>query len=212
MRLAKEEVAKRIASSTNKGATSKKKDEPTESSTSNDTTKTNEEVFKVGDFCRATYEEDGVDYEAKIIENDPITNKFVIKYIGYENEEIKNGLSLLPSWGKKFRKQQKSEAKAAKGESGSVVSMDADVGQVLFDRNKAADSKQLKDKAQKVPCGYPIGNNIMFPPPPPMPPMLNDNLEDAEHLSAMLMSWYMSGYYTGLYQGQKLAEQKRSQQ
>ncbi|XP_063709516.1 survival motor neuron protein [Culicoides brevitarsis] len=196
MKLAKEEVAKRLANATNK-STKKSVESPGSSKQP-----AQPKDFKVGEFCRATYE-DGVDYEAKIMAVDS-NGKFTIRYIGYENEEYKEKSELLPSWGKKARKQQKFEAKQAGNvaedgsESGVSMEHDFGAGQVLFERQKAG-------KAQAKSSG-----GVFFPPPPPMPPMLDENLEDAEHLSAMLMSWYMSGYYTGLYQGQKMAAaQKR---
>lgn len=199
MKLAKEEVAKRLANATNKSGTHKKTPESPGSS------KKAKEDYKVGDFCRATYE-DGVDYEAKIMAVDS-SGKFLIRYIGYENEEYKDKSELLASWGKKVRKQQKCEAKQTKvAEDGSEsgVSMDAEFGaQVLFERPKPGTTQTKANKNSA---------NVFFPPPPPMPPMIDENLEDAEHLSAMLMSWYMSGYYTGLYQGQKIAQQKRKGQ
>lgn len=200
MKLAKEEVAKRLANATNKSAAQKK----SEKSESPGSSKQLSKDFKVGDFCRATYE-DGIDYEAKIMAVDS-SGKFLIRYIGYENEEYKEKTELLSTWGKKVRKQQKSEAKQSKagGEEGSEsgVSMDADFGdQVLFERTKSG-TAQVKAGSSKNSA------NVFFPPPPPMPPMIDENLEDAENLSAMLMSWYMSGYYTGLYQGKKMAQQK----
>lgn len=200
MKLAKEEVAKRLANATNKSAAQKK----SEKSESPGSSKQLPKDFKVGDFCRATYE-DGIDYEAKIMAVDS-SGKFLIRYIGYENEEYKEKTELLSTWGKKVRKQQKSEAKQSKagGEEGSEsgVSMDADFGdQVLFERTKSGIA-QVKAGSSKNSA------NVFFPPPPPMPPMIDENLEDAENLSAMLMSWYMSGYYTGLYQGKKMAQQK----
>lgn len=201
MKLAKEEVAKRLANATNKTA-AQKKSEKTNSPGSSKPSQTKD--LKVGDFCRATYE-DGVDYEAKIIAIDS-SGKFLIRYIGYENEEYKFKSELLASWGKKVRKQQKSEAKQSCVEeegSESGVSMDADFGgQVLYERQKSGKSQAKAGNPKSA-------ANVFFPPPPPMPPMLDENLEDAENLSAMLMSWYMSGYYTGLYQGQKMAQQKR---
>lgn len=198
MKLAKEEVAKRLANATNKSGEQKKAESPGSS-------KNQTKDFKVGDFCRATYE-DGVDYEAKIIAVDS-NGKFLIRYIGYENEDYKEKSELLATWGKKVRKVQKFEAQQASNvEEGSEsgVSMDAEFGgQVLFERPKPGTKAQVKAGTSKS------GASVIFPPPPPMPPMIDENLEDAEHLSAMLMSWYMSGYYTGLYQGQKMAQQKR---
>uniref|UniRef100_A0A336N3A3 CSON009676 protein n=1 Tax=Culicoides sonorensis TaxID=179676 RepID=A0A336N3A3_CULSO len=204
MKLAKEEVAKRLANATNKKLAAGGAQKQPEKTESPGTSK--QKDFKIGEFCRATYQ-DGVDYEAKIIATDS-NGQFLIRYIGYENEEYKTKDELLPSWGKKSRKQQKSEAKQANADvdgSESGVSMEGDFGNnVLFERPTPGKAQSKGGSAHKIPAP-----TVMYPPPPPMPPMLDENLEDAENLSAMLMSWYMSGYYTGLYQGQKMAQQKR---
>lgn len=183
MTLAREEVAKRLASATNKS--SKKKSSDATSSTSQE----KERDFKVGDFCRSTYE-DGIDYEARILAKGASTNEFLIKYIGYNNEELTNATKLLPSWGKKHRKQQKLAAELEKA------------NKPVKSQGSAAETHlQAPTK---------IDASVMFPPPPPMPPFLEgENAQDAEHLSAMLMSWYMSGYYTGLYQGQKIVARRQ---
>lgn len=215
MKLAKEEVARRLADATN--SANKKKagtNQDNDASSSSASSTKGERKFKIGDFCRATYE-DGIDYEAKVMGQDAMSRKFLIKYIGYDNEEFVDGTELLPSWGKRQRKQQKLAAQIDKDQDDqtgvAAGAQQMSFGQVLFDRTKegnlSSSSQQPKlKKSSKIDPAM----NLMFPPPPPMPPMIDENMEDAEHLSAMLMSWYMSGYYTGLYQGQKLA-QKRSQ-
>lgn len=208
MKLAKEEVAKRLAEATNSTHTKKQAGQQEEPGSSSASSAKADRKYKVGDFCRATYE-DGIDYEAKVIAQDPINRKFLIKYIGYDNEEFVESQNLLPSWGKRQRKQQKLAAHIDKDQEDRQQQQTDPMcyGQVLFDRKQEAVGSQpkLKKSTKNDPA-----MNLMFPPPPPMPPMMDENMEDAEHLSAMLMSWYMSGYYTGLYQGQKLA-QKRNQ-
>lgn len=185
MKLAKEEVAKRIATATNK--TSKKK-APSETAitASSSTSQEKDKEFRIGDFCRSTYE-DGIDYEAQIISKDQLTNKFLIKYIGYNNEELVTSADLLPSWGKKHRKQQKVAAELERA---------------------VPEARVASTKGAKMPTLQKLDPKVVFPPPPPMPPILDDDMQDAEHLSAMLMSWYMSGYYTGLYQGQKMGRRQ----
>lgn len=168
--LGSEDVAKHIASNTNAGATKILENESS-----------NLIEFNVGDYVRSTYCDDGCDYEAKILSKDNSNGTCLVKYIGYDNEEIVNMKDLLPSWGKKSRRLQfqQTTARWRKDIHGSTVT------------NK----KILIDAV---------------PPPPPLPTMLAQSTSDSEHLSAMLMSWYMSGYYTGIYEGIKIAKKKKS--
>lgn len=192
LKLAKEEVAKRIANSTN----TQTEQIDSESDAANEPPvihSSPKEVFKmkslnVGDFVRHTYE-DGIDYEAEIIEI--VTDVAVIRYIGYENEQTVNLTDCVESWGKRARKRQEKAAAQDKGKQ-----TEAEQGQ--FKNN---DHHSQFEKYR---------NSMSIPPPmPPMPPML-DLSEDSEHMSAMLMSWYMSGYYTGLYQGIKQAQSNQN--
>uniref|UniRef100_A0A8D8D6J3 Survival motor neuron protein n=1 Tax=Culex pipiens TaxID=7175 RepID=A0A8D8D6J3_CULPI len=167
-------------------------------------------VYKVGDYCRATYEDDGVDYEAKIMAIGK-NQDTLIRFIGYNNEQTATLDDLVPSWGRKSRRKQREDAaeEAAEADSHRMEISD--------------DEEKLTKKASKIRInygpGFPaqtsaafgagMGASFMVPPPPPMPPMLEheDDLE-SENLSAMLMSWYMSGYYTGLYHGQKMSQKR----
>lgn len=167
-------------------------------------------VYKVGDYCRATYEDDGVDYEAKIMAIGK-NQDALIRFIGYNNEQTATLDDLVPSWGRKSRRKQREDAaeEAAEADSHRMEISD--------------DEEKLTKKASKIRInygpGFPaqtsaafgagMGASFMVPPPPPMPPMLEheDDLE-SENLSAMLMSWYMSGYYTGLYHGQKMSQKR----
>ncbi|XP_055380694.1 survival motor neuron protein isoform X2 [Condylostylus longicornis] len=167
-KLAKSEIAKRIASATNSSDRNSKQNQPNQSAEC--------VSYNIGDYVRATYE-DEMDYEAKIIAIDRETKKCTIRYIGYDNEQDVSICDLVPSWGKKARKIQFAKAKNDKGHR----------------------------KKERINVSLP---NYNLPPPPPIPPMLNELNEDSENISAMLMSWYMSGYYTGLYQGQKMVKSK----
>lgn len=179
IKISKEEVAKRIARSTNTGAGAS-----SDSETAAIQQPQNSD-YKAGDYVRCTYGEDGIDYEAIIISIED--DQYLIKYIGYDNEEIVATEALIPSWGKKARKKQ---ILAAFASTAATVT-----------------SEQHRQTAYKDELQFQQYNRnrtgMMIPPPPPMPPMMEDMSEDSEHLSAMLMSWYMSGYYTGLYQGLK---------
>ena len=192
VKLQREQVAKRIATQTNKAEA-----ESTDNETAVQSQESDEE-YKVGDFVRATYEEDGIDYEAKIVSIEE-NGDFRLRFIGYENEQQVHSDDLLPTWGPKARKQQKSDAGR---ETNGTESQWQPV----------EDTQRLKEVCNGASYFDAAGMNPMIPPPPPMPPMLNDLTEDSEHLSSMLMAWYMSGYYTGLYQGQKMAQQKNQRQ
>ncbi|KAM7350545.1 survival motor neuron [Cochliomyia hominivorax] len=184
IKLAREELARRIALSTSK--------EVSRSSTENKNLKScgmdsiiKKPEYNVGDYVRATYD-DGIDYEAKIISIDKSSGTCLLKYIGYDNEQHFPLDNLIASWGKKARRLQFAKAKLEDTEH--ILKMD-NIGNKTSKRNKSYNIKTI-------------------PPPPPMPPMLSatQNCEDSEHLSAMLMSWYMSGYYTGVYQGIQMAK------
>lgn len=102
VRLQREEVAKQIAMKTN----TKPKSEEAEEESSESSDEASVVVFKVGDFVRSTFADDGVDYEAEILkvnENDTCT----IKYIGYGNEDRVKMENLVASWGPEAREEQK---------------------------------------------------------------------------------------------------------
>lgn len=184
IKLAREELARRIALSTSVSKGHSLKDD--NSKDNSDAIISSQIGHKVGEYVRATYE-DGVDYEAKIISIDENAGTCLLKYIGYENEQEVALSELIASWGKKSRRLQFAKAK-----------LDADTDQINAGASSSKTSKKNKTAV----------NLSTIPPPPPMPPMLTatQNAEDSEHLSAMLMSWYMSGYYTGVYQGMQMAK------
>lgn len=210
IKLTKAEVAKRLANLTNKqgkGSVSESTDNEMDSESKLSETNA---AYKVGQFVRATYDADGVDYEARIIEiyeNGDGGEDCLLQFIGYGNEQIVPIADLLPSWGRKARRQQMSQA------AEEVTNMDfEDDAQQETNGPVNAGRTQRQSNATRASAtnahsfnGH-FGSSLMIPPPPPMPPMLNELTEDSEHLSAMLMAWYMSGYYTGLYQGQKIAK------
>ncbi|XP_031621156.1 survival motor neuron protein [Contarinia nasturtii] len=180
------DVAKSIAADTNKKSTTIIPSQASNMSTSDD----GDDTFKVGDYVRATYNVDNIDYEAQIVSIDDENDVCVVKFIGYDNEQTVRIVDLVSSWGEE--EQQKQELDAATEEP--VDDGDDDVYPKELYRNC---------DLQK--------NSLPIPPIPPMPPALKDSLgeQETEHFSAMLMSWYMSGYYTGLYQGHKEAKQQQ---
>lgn len=188
IRLAKEQVAKKIANSTN----SVTQEEEAAAG-----------VYKIGDYCRATWN-DGIDYEAKVVGTRKDDDVCYLKFIGYNDEKIANISDLLPSWGKVVRKQQSVDANA----SSMIVEGSESCDESDFSNEGAKKKSRRYGKSKNkvnfaAHCAPSYNKATKMPQPPPMPPVFNEDSEDSENLSAMLMSWYMSGYYTGYYQGIK---------
>lgn len=195
IKLQQAEMAKRLARATNKKS-SDNSDSTNEDDDVDGDAQTSVEDFQVGDFVRATYDADGIDYEAEIMAIDE-NSDCRIKFIGYENEQIVAIADLLPSWGPEERVKQTNEA--------------ADAAAAEEAEYTVANGVEPTVQQFNVFNTHQFGSLLQPPPPPPMPPMLSEMTEDSEHLSAMLMAWYMSGYYTGLYQGHKMSKQKVEQ-
>lgn len=195
IKLQQAEMAKRLARATNKK--SSENSESANDDEDGEDEQSSVENFQVGDFVRATYNADGIDYEAEIISIDDNSDCH-IKFIGYENEQFVAMTDLLPSWGADERTKQTIEA--------------ADVAAADDDEYNETNGVEPTVQQFNTFNTHQFGSLLQPPPPPPMPPMLSEMTEDSEHLSAMLMAWYMSGYYTGLYQGHKMSKQKVEQQ
>lgn len=186
-------MAKSIANDTNKKMASSQPHTSSDMSTKSDESDQQIILYKVGDYVRATYNSDNIDYEAQVVSINEDIGECVVKFIGYDNEQTVRLVDLVDSWGEE--EQQKQELEAA-----------ADV-------EESNDDSEDYNYPQEVYRNYDLHKSTFpMPPIPPMPPMLKDSLgDDSEHFSAMLMSWYMSGYYTGLFQGHKLAKQQQQQ-
>lgn len=204
MRLAKEDVAKRIANSTNKIVQEEGAAQDSHVDTSAGERKLDWEpvshVLRPGDFCRATYTDDGVDYEAVIVSvADDGQKRCLIKFLGYGNEQRTPMKDLIASWGEEFRVAQIEAATAEAGVSTDEV--DSNASTINSDREfetpvAVGDTRTRRKSNQKRKSRNPC------PPMPPMPPTGDDNLH------AMLMAWYMSGYYTGVYDAQQKSQKK----
>ncbi|KAH8358002.1 hypothetical protein KR200_010937 [Drosophila serrata] len=195
--LAREALARRLADSTNKR---EEENADAEAAVAEDSLPISPGpmVFKTGDFARATYI-DGLDYEGVVVSVDEKGESCTIRYLGYENEQVVPMEDLLPSWGKKVRREQ---FLAAKNE---------EAGEEQTARFKASTSASAVQSQKKSSSGKgktPAGGSAWqtMPPMPPLPPMFTSQNEGGEQdVVAMLTAWYMSGYYTGLYQGKKEA-------
>lgn len=99
VKLRNEDVAKKLAMKTNKKV--EKLSEVTLSTSSDEESSVDEMAeskFKVGDFVRSTFSEDGVDYEAEITTLSD-NGTCCIRYLGYGNEEKVKVEDLVESWG-----------------------------------------------------------------------------------------------------------------
>ncbi|XP_017029909.1 survival motor neuron protein [Drosophila kikkawai] len=197
--LAREELARRLADSTNKREQENASAEAAVAVAENSSCSSpRPTVFEVGDFARATYN-DGLDYEGVVVSVDEKGETCTIRYLGYENTQEVLMTDLLPSWGKQVRREQ---FLAAKNE---------EAGEEQPARSKASTSASAgvnpkKSSSGKGKTSAGGSGGLTMPPMPPLPPMFTSQNEGGEQdVVAMLTAWYMSGYYTGLYQGKKEA-------
>ena len=73
--------------------------------------------WRIGDFCRAVYSEDGELYEAEILSIGGARCR--LRYVGYGNEEDQPLARLQPSAGRKERRRQEKQAESERqGEEG----------------------------------------------------------------------------------------------
>ncbi|XP_037036337.1 survival motor neuron protein [Bradysia coprophila] len=179
LKLAKEEVAKRIARSTNKKNANDSVDDDDETAS-----KQSQCQYSVGDFVRATYE-DGLDYEAKIVSIDAECGNCVVRFIGYENEETVDLNDLLASWGKNVRKNQMRAA--AKDVDKST-------------KRKGNFPSNVPNTSVPIP---------MLPPLPPMLNDTSEDSENmSAMLMSWYMSGYYTGYYQGQKEAQNKMSKK----
>lgn len=214
IRLQKAEVAKRIANDTNKTNKGIATENESENEIAGASSTQSSNDYVEGDYVRVTYDADGIDYEAVIISFED-NGYCLVKFLGYDNEQLVKVDELLPSWGQVARKRQMSDANYELLSNTDINYEEDETGSEAAAAGEASISNRKKSKNKKKSNVKQLNgdygnlcslNGPLIPPPPPMPPMLNDLTEDSEHLSAMLMAWYMSGYYTGLYHGRRLAK------
>ncbi|KAJ8718328.1 hypothetical protein PYW08_002565 [Mythimna loreyi] len=162
VRVANIEVAKRVAMSTNTprpsndrnaepvymlkrenkpGKLTVKKDQlpkPSNVAFFNETPK--ETKWRAGMPCRLVFCEDGLEYEAvisKLIDNE----ECIVRYLGYENQELVPLEALMPSQGKEARTRQIMEAKAEQVQDRSLSPNTDDRG--CSDRMPSPDSNRM---------------------------------------------------------------------
>ena len=166
-----------------------------------------------GKYCRCPFSEDGKDYEAVILKVYPSDDSVLLRYIGYENEEVRSISMLKDSAGEQARVKQTQMAEnefcdtvVAEGEDTEeedserldcAIQSSSKTSNPIKRPKSGRDHHQnrkepLKESGASIPC------------PPPFVGMPgNHGREEDEALASMLMSWYMSGYHTGYYQAMK---------
>ncbi|XP_059620964.1 survival motor neuron protein [Phlebotomus argentipes] len=208
VRLAKEDVAKKMASATN---TTKDEAPKVDDSAGKRSLLWQPVKHKVGDFVRAVYREDGLEYEAVVVSSSGGTGKFLIKFIGYENEQFVAASELKESLGGDARMEQIEASLAS-----PTVQEDEEDSSVVSEEPEAQSSSSTR-QTDAPPVAAQLSSLLnggsFVPPmtlqPPPLPPFANDSSAEGKHLAAMLMAWYTSGYYTGLYDAHRMAEKRK---
>lgn len=120
------------------------------SATSNAVAAAEKKDWEVGEYCRATFAEDGTEYEGKLtsIEVDSDGNKYgVVCYLGFENEETQWLDDLKPSEGDAARSKQIRDAKG----DGAEAPEANNTGEKVPEANKVVDKvAEVVDKDAKV--------------------------------------------------------------
>ncbi|CAK1542347.1 unnamed protein product [Leptosia nina] len=229
IKIANIEIAKRIAMSTNTQTSNADKKLLTKNQKAQTKSKVKKTAWKVGMPCRAVYDEDGLEYEAYIVSIIK-QNECIVQFLGYNNLQVVELSSLLPSLEPEGHKtfEIKSDQDDGGFESQSLHSDEPDLNKpntALLDtrrdshKNNKKTGKNKKVKQQSfndftlpdipMPDMSAIRNlGLMEMPLPPPPPQLGAVQNEQQAVSSMLLSWYMSGYYTGLYQGMKRAKEE----
>lgn len=206
--LVREALARRLADSTNKHEEGNAATPDDAANDGNEPVQLDSEplVFKVGDYARATYTVDGLDYEGAVVSVNEKNGTCVIRFLGYENEQEVLLSDLLPSWGKNVRREQFFSAKEEAEEEQQPVASRSKAASSSTTQPKKASGKKSGGGRASSSGGTGLAGGPVMPPMPLVPPMFASSGEGAEQdFVAMLTAWYMSGYYTGLYQGKKEA-------
>ena len=185
-------------SRTSTGSGSPTVSSPKKSKISQNETSEQPNKWTVGQFCRCTYEEDGEEYEAKIISIHG--NECLVQFVGYGNEEEKKLHQLSISNGEEARCKQLKEA----GCEASTTATEPDP-MCKCDLMSECDPVSRREPSEGTRTGSRFATSSVVPPglsPPPCD----------EAMASMLMSWYMSGYHTGYYKAmQDLKGEKQTE-
>jgi len=171
--------------------------------------------WQTGEYCRTTYSEDGIEYEARIISIDASNETCFVKFVGYGNEEHKPLNHLKPSFGKRWRRQQQStDAPEVNSNSDTDYETKSFTNQMrVNEQNQNSNKTHSSTRVNASTSSWFMPSETMPSSPPIIPPPItmraNSGLpSDDESLASMLMSWYMSGYHTGYYTALRQSRQQ----
>ena len=117
------------------------------SAVSNTVVPAGKKEWAVGEYCRATFAEDGTEYEGKLtsIEVDSDGNKYgIVVYLGFENEETQWLQDLKPSEGAAARSKQIHDAKGDVAEAPEVNNTGETIPEAKKDVDKPAEVGEHK--------------------------------------------------------------------
>ncbi|KAK2706888.1 survival motor neuron protein 1-like [Artemia franciscana] len=175
--------------------------------------------WRVNDHCTALYSEDGLLYEAEISYIDEVAGTCIVKFVGYENEEEVSLKSLMRSGGTRARDRQLKDSEEEKRALAVAEDDESDSSSMQTEPTERPSTPTASSRAERSRQQEPAfmeanGNSASFQEyyhqvsgqvPPPLPPPLallnTEGLagDEADAMSAMVMSWYMAGYHTGYY-------------
>lgn len=182
--------------------------------------------ISVNDYCRAVWNEDGYEYEAIVVSINKEMQTCLVRYLGYNNVEVKRLDDLLPSEGEKSRQRQIKDAEYEEAtlkqtqesvaievpetnlQSHAIASNQAEpnLKQMKTEKdNKVSTKKESKssnkNETGKLHVGSDLIDSCSFVPLPPKELLqtITDHETSDDLLSSMLMSWYICGYHTGRY-------------
>ena len=116
--------------------------------------------WAVGEYCRATFTEDGIEYEAKLtsIEVESDGNKYgIVLYLGFENQETQWLENLKPSEGATARTKQIRDAKGDEAEAAEVSNTDEKIPEA----EKVVDKPAEVDEHKLTNADDPKANGII---------------------------------------------------
>ena len=115
--------------------------------------------WAVGEYCRATFTEDGIEYEGKLtsIEESDGNKYGIVLYLGFENQETQWLENLKPSEGAAARTKQICDAKGDEAEAAEVSNTDEKIPEA----EKVVDKPAEVDEHKLTNADDPQANGII---------------------------------------------------
>ncbi|VVC98693.1 unnamed protein product [Leptidea sinapis] len=199
LRMANDDVAKRIAMSTNTGSKyTEKQSSSKKSQSTSSKSKSSKIQWKAGMQCKAVYKDDGLVYKAVVLSI--IDDKdCIVQFSDYDNLQKMPISELQLPLDKSEQAVRIAETLFDRHDDGfesqTVEDMEHEEGTSTGDLGVSQQQKRnRKGKSKQKRSSFTLSDM-------PMPDI--SILKNDQALSSMLLGWYMSGYYTGLYQGMK---------